>query len=278
MKKTPFIKINITGILILFITSLIYCYGSEVEIVKEKILEDKNMERSKNILSDYWSLRASSYHGILPTEAQIKEEGKNWKRIITDISMHEHEIIGTLQNGSLYFRKIAACALVEIKSSKAVITLREILENTEESPELRRLAAKSLGEIGDRRAIETLKGGLKDALVSVNAACALADFGDPAAIEPLLNGLRKSKYNTSSFYTTIEGLKKLKDLRAVELLITTLRDCNHEYSRNTIAHALYDILNKKFGRDDIKWLEFKDDYTKWQEWWEQNKKELNNAK
>ncbi len=128
-----------------------------------------------------------------------------------------------------------------------------------------------------KRVVVAMSGGV-DSSVSLDATCVLADFGDPAAIEPLLNGLRKSAYNIDSFYTAVAGLEKIKDLRAVELLIEILKNCNHEYSRNTIAHALYNIITKKFGRDDIKWLEFIDDYVKWQEWWEQNKKELNNAK
>lgn len=267
MRKTSFLKINMAGILILFIITLIYCYGSEGDI-----------ELTKNILNDYSTLRILSYHGIRPTEAQIKEEEKQWERIIADISAHEHGIIDILKNGNLDFRKIAACALVEIKSSKAVAALNEILENTGENIELRSLAAQSLGRIGGQKAVEALKVALKDPLVSLDAACALADFGDPAAIEPLLNGLRKSEYNSSSFFTAVAGLEKIKDLRAVELLIAILKDCNHEYSRNTIAHALYNIITKKFGRDDIKWLEFIADYVKWKEWWEQNKEELNDVK
>ncbi len=276
MEKTMFAKINIVGILIL--TSFVYCYGSDIKIIKEKTLENKNLEKSKKILYDYETFKVMHTHGILPSEAHVKEEEENWKKIITDISMHEHEIVGILQNGSSSLRMIAGLALEEIKSSKAVTALSKILENTEENIELRRFAARSLGKIGDRRTIGTLKEALKNASVSIDAAYALADFGDPAAIEPLLAGLRKSKYNTDSFYTAVAGLEKLKDLRAVELLVETLRDCNHEYSRNTIARALYNILSKNFGRDDLNWMEFGNNYKKWQAWWEQNKKELTNAK
>jgi len=55
--------------------------------------------------------------------------------------------------------------------------------------------------------------------------------------------------------------KLLKDPRAVEPLIATLKVEDDDYVRFSVIDALDKITGKKFGKD----------HEKWQKWWEENK-------
>lgn len=82
---------------------------------------------------------------------------------------------------------MAAYSLGEIGDRRAVEPLIAQLQNTD--PHLRRIAARALGKIGDPRAVPYLARLVLDQqqplYVRWDAATALGMIGDPRALEPL---------------------------------------------------------------------------------------------
>ena len=81
-------------------------------------------------------------------------------------------------------------------------------------------AAKALGKIGDRRAVEPLIKALEDEneFVRFDAAKALGDIGDKRAVEPLIEMLKDKHRGVGS--QASEALGNIGDKRAVEPLRT----------------------------------------------------------
>ncbi len=103
-------------------------------------------------------------------------------------------LIETLKGDPTYVRTKATVALIEI-GEPAVAALIPLIMHPDD--EVGELAAKALGEIGDKRAVEPLIAALKDKTREVRryAAVALGNLGDARAIEPL-----KEAENDSNFY------------------------------------------------------------------------------
>jgi len=107
-------------------------------------------------------------------------------------------------------------------------------------PGIRSDAAKFLGEIADRRAVEPLLTALCDPsdIVREHAARALAAIGDPAAVEPLIRALADETREVRS--QAVRSLGELRDPRAVEPLVGMFTD-EDEYLRDCAAEALASI-------------------------------------
>ena len=103
-------------------------------------------------------------------------------------------LIGTLEKDPTYVRTKATVALIEI-GEPAVEALIPLIMHPDD--EVGELAARALGEIGDKRAVEPLIAALKDETREVRryAAVALGNLGDKRAIEPL-----KEAENDGNFY------------------------------------------------------------------------------
>jgi len=98
-------------------------------------------------------------------------------------------------------------------------------------------AARTLGELGDRRAVKPLIATLEDEYHSPlrhDGEAALEKLGD-AAVEPLIVALKDDKYEVRSIAACVLGT--LGDRRAVEPLILALKDKNQTVRRNA-AKAL----------------------------------------
>jgi hypothetical protein len=89
---------------------------------------------------------------------------------------------------------------------------------------VRRDAAKTLGEIGDTRAVEPLIQALEDeeSGVRMYAAMALAKIGDAKAVEPLIQALEDEESGVRR--EAAEALGEIGDERAIEPLIQALED------------------------------------------------------
>ncbi|MFB0562557.1 MAG: HEAT repeat domain-containing protein [Candidatus Lokiarchaeia archaeon] len=104
---------------------------------------------------------------------------------------------------------------------------------------IRIVTMKSLGEIGDRRAVEPLIEALKDERGGVRkaAAAALGRLKDKRAVEPLIEVLKE---NIKSIplqllkEIAVRALGKINDPKAIEPLIQTLKDRNHYFQREAV--------------------------------------------
>lgn len=105
---------------------------------------------------------------------------------------------------------------------------------------MRGSAARSLGRLGDRRALEPLQGLLADPYFTVRAEAveALGDLGDRAAVPALIERLDDEDLNVRHF--AARALGKLGDPAAVPALIKQLSNENPRL-RMAVAEALAEI-------------------------------------
>ena len=93
-----------------------------------------------------------------------------------------------------------------------------------EDDDIRAMAARELGRLRTRQAVEPLLAALNDPrywLVRCNAAEALGMIGDVRAVEPLIASLKHLDMNTQ--IAAAEALGNLGDPRAIEALSARLR-------------------------------------------------------
>jgi HEAT repeat protein len=198
-------------------------------------------------------------------------------------------LIAVLKDGDEFVRTAAAEALGKLGDARAVEPLVAALKDGDEF--VRTAAAEALGELGDVRAVEPLVAALKDEEVNVRkaavralgriweltdivelgnrdskvkmaAAEALGELGDVRAVEPLITALKDEKVNVRKAavralgriwelsdivglgnndskvrMAAAEVLGKLGDVRAVEPLVTALKD-EARYVQAAAAEAL----------------------------------------
>jgi len=130
-------------------------------------------------------------------------------------------LIAALASPDKHVRAVAAQALAEMEDERAVQPFIELLQRGAYGDVLDNAggaAARGLGRLGDRRAVEALTGALAHPHVQQQAVEALARLGDVRAVEPLIAAIRATK-NPS--IATVLG--NLHDRRAVEPLLAELQ-------------------------------------------------------
>jgi HEAT repeat protein len=169
-------------------------------------------------------------------------------------------LITALKDKNKEIRKNAARALGEIKDRRAVKPLIAALE--EEDKEFREIVVEALGRIKDPRVIETLVFILnnkdEDENIRWKAAAALSRMKDPRSVEPLITALKDKSRDIRGIAAAALG--EIKDSQAVEPLINALEDKDKSVRRNA-AVALKKVTGEDLG----------DDPKKWKKWWKKNK-------
>ena len=139
-----------------------------------------------------------------------------------------------------------------------------IAELKDEDPRIRQTAAEILGRLKDPRAIGPLILALVDEASEVREAAseALKNFlfwekSDAAnrVVPELIVVLQDQRKDPEVRKNAAEALGKIKDPRAVEPLIATLKDKDSEV-RWHAAEALEKITKEHFGREVAKWEEW----------------------
>lgn len=134
-------------------------------------------------------------------------------------------LLRMLHSPSPHERAEACIALGEIGDKQAVADLIKVVESNNESPNVKREAARALGRFGDEtRTIEPLIKLLKDQDASVRDAAeiALKEFGE-SAVESLISKLNKEE-DPSLRKRIIDLLAALKASKAIGPLIDALKD------------------------------------------------------
>jgi len=193
-------------------------------------------------------------------EERAKEEER--ERLARELKAknEKHPLIRALEDRDWNVRKSAARSLGEIKDIRAVEPLIRALEDEDE--DVRKNAAWALGEIRSAKAIEPLIQALRDRDkgVRVSAVEALGKIGEPA-VEPLIQALRDEQESVR--LGAVEALGEIRDARAIDPLIQTLKEDNSLAVQLSAAQALGKMRDKraveplihalKDDREEVRW-------------------------
>jgi HEAT repeat protein len=134
------------------------------------------------------------------------------------------QLIRTLADRNYHTQGLASDALDLLGVDRTVEPLIDVLEDDTETEEVRTAAARQLGRLGDRRAVERLIPHLHHDSPGVRqrAALVLGRLGDLRAMEPLTAALADATDGVRA--AAADSLGKLGDRRGVEPLIAALGD------------------------------------------------------
>lgn len=138
-----------------------------------------------------------------------------------------------------------------------------IIALEDQDEKVRKSALKTCIEINDLRAVEPLIKKLqkKDSEIDAFIIDALGKLKDPRAVPALCSELKDFPFASA------KALAEINDSRAIKPLIDALNTTEKINARKQIGKALKKITGKNY----------KENYTKWLNWWEENKNNfLNN--
>ena len=172
------------------------------------------------------------------------------------------EWIAELKDEDPRIRQTAAEILGRLKDPRAIGPL--IVALVDEASEVREAASEALksfpgwGKSDEANRvvpelIVVLQDQRKDPEVRKNAAEALGKIKDPRAVEPLITAL-KDEYSEVRWHAAW-SLGEIQDPRAVEPLIEALKD-EDSGVRLSAAWSLEKITKEHFGREVAKWEEW----------------------
>lgn len=234
----------------------------------EKLIEALN---SRNTESRWKTVKAlgarRDKRAVEPLIALLSEENSNIRSYAADAlgRINDPRAIKplvTFWKGSGYIdSKSAEEALLRIDNPLAVNQLIAVLED-KDIKDLHKVAAKSLGKIGDRRAVAPLIATLASKVNDKEVIEALGEIGDPRAAIPLIATLKKYKIDTSYSAdelcnATIEALGKIRNPVAVKPLIAMLKD-EEKSIRKRAIESLGEIGDSRAVEHIIRFLKDED--------------------
>jgi HEAT repeat protein len=151
--------------------------------------------------------------------------------------------IAKLKSSGSRIRREAADTLGDIGNRETTDPLIPLLKDKDDY--VRQAAARALGKLRDKKAVEPLIAGLKDPEVDVRAfsAWALGEIQDTRAIEPLCNSLfdQEQKVKDHSF----EALRKFREPVSRTTMVNTLiKNSKTESSAGVILSSLIRLEGK----------------------------------
>lgn len=149
-------------------------------------------------------------------------------------------LISALNDKDASVSAAAASALEKLPDKSAVSPLIELLKRPDDI--VVRHAALALGKHGDSAAVEPLLTVLNAQAdnpdITIAAIDALSEIKDRRAVESIIKSLKESKHSTVREHA-VRALGKIGDPRAVDALIAKLKDYDYFYIRKTAAYTLY---------------------------------------
>ena len=127
-------------------------------------------------------------------------------------------LIDALHEQDETMKIVASNALVKIGSEAVEPLVLAVLSRPVRH--FRSFAIETLGQLGDRRAVESLITLLQDTEISWEAASALGRIGDPKALAPLIKAL--DSHDPTYCRPFVVALGKIGDPIAIETLLTCL--------------------------------------------------------
>ncbi|RKY16185.1 MAG: hypothetical protein DRP63_05835, partial [Planctomycetota bacterium] len=175
----------------------------------------------------------------LRTRKEMLHKLAGWRKDATVVKA----FIRALRDRREQVRRLAARTLGLIGDKRAAPSLIEALKDRNRSWGERATLAWALGTIGDRRAVMPLIAASKEGgNMRAAAADALGEIGDKRAVQPLLRALQDKEWWIGA--TAARALGKIGDKRAVEPLIKVIKH-KAMWMRAAAAEALGRIGDKR---------------------------------
>jgi HEAT repeat protein len=216
----------------------------------------------------------------LPTDLHAQAQNDFDYLLSTNIRSYEALLnVAKTPNTDLKARIIACWVLGKIRDKKTVQVLLAAFKDQDIN--LQWEAAKSLGYLGSKRAVNHLITSLLKAHTAETraaAAYALGHIQDGRAIDPLLQVLRSKHEEARVRGHAAEALARFKDSKIVDGLINELRDSQPEV-RFWAAYALGQIGSKR-ALQELEHLA-ENDHAEVPNWWkvsEEASEAINNIK
>lgn len=152
------------------------------------------------------------------------------------VSQSEQPLINALGDGKSEVQEEAARSLGRLGSKEAIPSLKGLLQSKNKN--LQNAAIKALGDIGDPESVDALIATLedKDWLVRESTVNSLVEIGDSRAVNPLISLLEDENYRVRK--SDAEGLGKFGDRKAVEPLLKALETEREKEVRIAEVQAL----------------------------------------
>jgi len=217
---------------------------------KPKLFEEQKKTDNSNLNAKIAKLRVKLgkewYTGIKNLQEDKKLEEHIDKLIKISNSESVGELVVALDDKNSDIRRVAAKMLGEIKDPISIHRLLGALRH--EDPKTRRNAAGALGEIGDERAVPGLLNALWDPVgyVRMSTARALSKIGRVAAVDGMINVLADK--SAPGRKTIARELGRVRYPEAVRGLVRALEDKDKEV-RARAFDSLVEI--GKYWRGDI---------------------------
>ncbi|VVB89818.1 HEAT repeat-containing taxis proteinF [uncultured archaeon] len=198
----------------------------------------------EEIIDNLWHLYQTSEF------SKLKKETIKVLALIKPIPDHIVDfLIEKLKDKEKEVRKSAAKALGEIGNEKVIEPLIEVLANDTEV-EVRTMAVQALGAIGSEKAVEPLIEFLNNTEehehVRAMAAYALGEIGNENAIESLIEVLINVDEKGDVQFMATQALETMESEKAVELLIEILNNADKQKKvRESVASVLGRIGSEK---------------------------------
>ncbi len=223
-------------------------------------------------------------------ESEVREErNEAWEGLLDMGDLATPALIEVVKNGKSRVRRLAIKAIGLLKDKLGAEAIRGAMKDSDE--EVRWVAARALGEIGDKQAkpllVEAIKED-KNAEVRYHSAYALASLGGAEAFEYFKGQLKSEKvddrsravralgkYGKGKFvddlvaalkdkekrvrYGAIIQLEHARKKESIPALIVALED-EDRFVRKRSRQALEKLTDQDFGRNR----------PKWEKWWKAN--------
>jgi HEAT repeat protein len=209
--------------------------------VYTKILEDKRLNAEKSARLAAWAGDIPDYDG-LAVKKLVEIGSEAWPVVAEAIKDKDRGV-----------QCVAIDTCVQLKDTRAVGPLVEMLRDESLSQAVRRQCASVLGELQSEQAVPSLEATLKDkdSCLRSEAAIALAKLNDGRAVSVLLEAIKKDE----GYRETAAGaLMKLGRNEGFEFLVAEIRDSKNR-SRYKAAQALGDWGDHRAVRPLIRVLD-----------------------
>ena len=193
-------------------------------------IEAQSINSVAEILKDIETVCIKADGSIEAAGFAVQEQAK---QLISIWDVASSQIIVELEdrNKNFVYRYLLCEVLGFTKENKAFNVLKNILENKSENEMLRHRAARSIGRIGDKRAVQSLIIALDDKnhFVRMGAAKGLGMLKASEATDKLIQKLQHDNENKEVSMRICYALSRIKGSKSIDAMINLLSHNDPSY-------------------------------------------------